>query len=219
MLRFVHAAQPQIFVIRILLLYSTQYYIMKKLILASGSPRRKEFLDKAGLTFEIITSDYVEDMTLSLPPTELVKFLSHGKALPVAKDHPEATVLSADTIVVCNGAILGKPHTEENARKMLRHLSGTEHSVFTGFTVIHIEDNKSHLQAVETKILFKELSDEEIDEYIATGDPLDKAGAYAIQKVGDKFVEKIDGSFSNVVGLPIEEVLAVLRDQFGFENI
>jgi septum formation protein len=190
----------------------------RKLILASGSLRRKELLEKAGLHFEIIISDYEEDMALPLSPDELVKHLSRGKAETVAKEHKDAIVLSADTIVAYDSQILGKPHTEEKAEKMLQLLSGKQHSVFTGFTVMLLEENKIISRAIETKVYFNRLSDDEIKKYVATGDPLEKAGAYAIQKIGEAFVEKIEGDYNNVVGLPIDDVLAVLRGDFGLES-
>jgi septum formation protein len=188
----------------------------KKLILASGSPRRKELLERAGLSFDVIPSGYEEDMNLALPPIELVKHLSRGKAEEVAKRHLNAVVLSADTIVAYGDLVLGKPHTPERAKEMLQLLSGKAHSVFTGYTIIRGKDNKVVSRAVETKVYCKELSEREIDEYIETGDPLDKAGAYAIQKFGATVVEKIEGDYDNVVGLPVGEVIKVLRDEFGF---
>ncbi|MCK9351823.1 MAG: Maf family protein [Candidatus Paceibacterota bacterium] len=188
----------------------------KKLILASGSPRRKELLEKAGFLFEVVVSEYEEDMTLQLSPTELVKHLSYGKAETVANTHPDAIVLSADTIVVLDGTVLGKPHTGERAKEMLRMLSGKQHSVWTGFTIILKSEEKSISRAVESKVIFKDLSDKEIEEYIATGEPLEKAGAYAIQMLGQKFVEKTDGDIPNIIGLPIDEVQQELRKNFGF---
>ena len=188
----------------------------KKIILASGSPRRKELLEKAGVSFEVVVSEYEEDMTLPLPPDELVKYLSHEKAETVAKTHTDAIVISADTIVVYGDIVLGKPHTEERAREMLRLLSGKQHSVFTGFTIILEDEKKTISRAVESKVFFKNLSDEEINEYIATGEPLEKAGAYAVQMLGQKFVEKIEGDIPNIIGLPITEVIKELQENFGF---
>jgi septum formation protein len=188
----------------------------RKLILASGSPRRKELLSKIGIPFEIIVSDYEEDMTLPFSPDELVKHLSRGKAESVAKMHRDAVVLSADTIVAYGATVLGKPHTPERTREMLRLLSGKPHSVFTGFTVILEEEGKNISRAVETKVYFKTLSDKDIEEYIATGEPLEKAGAYAVQLIGQKFIEKVEGDISNVIGLPVDDVEKILREEFGF---
>jgi len=188
----------------------------KKIILASGSPRRKELLEKAGISFEVLVSEYEEDMTLPLSPGELVKYLSRGKAETVAKKHTGAIIISADTIVVYRDTVLGKPHTENRAREMLRLLSGKQHSVFTGFTIILKDEEKIISRAVESKVFFKTLSEEEINEYILTGEPLEKAGAYAVQMLGQKFIQKIEGDIPNIIGLPITEILKELQENFDF---
>jgi septum formation protein len=188
----------------------------KKIILASGSPRRKELLEKAGISFEVLVSEYEEDMTLPLSPGELVKYLSRGKAETVAKKHTGAIIISADTIVVYRDIVLGKPHTENRAREMLRLLSGKQHSVFTGFTIILKDEEKIISRAVESKVFFKTLSEEEINEYILTGEPLEKAGAYAVQMLGQKFIQKIEGDIPNIIGLPITEILKELQENFDF---
>jgi septum formation protein len=185
---------------------------MRKIILASTSPRRKELLEKTGLNFDIATSDYEEDMTLSLAPKELVIYLSQGKAQAIAGKYPDAIIIAADTIVVYKGAILGKPHTDEKARDMLNILSGNVHSVITSFTVLDTRDGKIVSQAVESTVYLKQLTKEEIDKYIATKEPLDKAGAYAVQGIGSSLIDRIEGSFSSIVGLPIEEVLETLKE-------
>ena len=183
----------------------------KNLILASASPRRRELLEKAGLQFIVVASNYEEDMTLRLSPPELVKFLSQGKAEAVRAAHPNSLILAADTIVVLGNQILGKPHTPERAKEMLTALSGTNHSIITGFTVLDSGSGKSISDAVETKVMFKKLSERQIDEYIATGEPLDKAGAYAIQLGGARFVERMEGDYANAIGLPVTEVLQALK--------
>jgi len=188
----------------------------RKIILASTSPRRREILLKAGLTFEIVTSDYEEDMSQPLPPAELVKNLSAGKASSVAARHRDAVVIGADTVVVLNGEILGKPKTPERAKEMLKKLSGRAHSVFTGFAVRCDADGKCAVEAVETKVHFRKLSDRDIEEYVASGEPLDKAGAYGIQGLAAAFIERIEGDYHNVVGLPLEALLRVLK-KFGIE--
>ncbi len=190
---------------------------MKKIILASTSPRRKELLAKTGLVFEVVASNYEEDMTLSLNPHELAKYLSRGKAEAVSKEHSNAVIIAADTFAVFGGKILGKPHTPEKAKETLTMLSSSVHSIITGFTVLDITGNKSISHTVETKVYFRTLIDEEIDQYVATGEPLDKGGAYGIQGLGSKLVDKIEGSYSNVVGLPVEEVMMVLKE-FGIEQ-
>ena len=185
---------------------------MRSLILASGSPRRREILQNAGFEFDVVPSEYVEDLTLDMPPLELAKHLSAGKAWDVARNHSDSVVLAADTFIAFDGRILGKPDTPEDAWEMLSMLSGMTHSVITGFTVIQYSNIVS--RAVETRVTFRELSEGDIEGYIATGEPLDKAGAYAIQGIGEHLVQSIDGDYLNVVGLPLEEVTEVLR-QFG----
>lgn len=186
--------------------------IVGKLVLASSSLTRKNLLTEAGLDFEIDLSNYEENMTLPMSPKDLVVHLSKGKAEDVAKRHKKGVVLGADTIIVYQNKILGKPHTPERAKEMLKMLSGKQHSAITGFTIINTENNNIISKAVETKVFFKELSEQEINEYIATGEPLNKAGAYAILESGANFVEKIEGSKTNVAGLPMEEVMETLKD-------
>ncbi|MEX2008208.1 MAG: Maf family protein [Candidatus Spechtbacterales bacterium] len=185
---------------------------MKELILASGSPRRKELLEQAGFSFQVEPSDFEEDMTLEIPPAELAQELSRGKAEAVARNNADAVVLGADTFIVFEGTLLGKPHTEEEAVRTLQRLNGTSHTVITGFTVIEAARDKRVSRAVETTVYFCNLSEEEIGTYVQTHEPLDKAGAYAIQGRGAIFVEKIEGDFYNVVGLPLCEVARVLKD-------
>jgi septum formation protein len=184
----------------------------RKIILASTSPRRKELLAEAGIEFEAVASDYEEDMTLPLPTAELVKHLSRGKAQAVANKYPEAIIIGADTIVVYERKMIGKPHTAEKARETLTMLNGMQHSIITGFTIIDTKIGKSISEAVETKVYFKKMSDAEIDAYIATGEPLDKAGAYGIQARGKMLVDHIEGDFNNVVGLPVTEICKKLRE-------
>ena len=183
----------------------------RRIILASTSPRRKDLLEKAGLTFEVVGSDYEEDMMLARAPAELAKHLSRGKAEAVAKKYADALVIGADTFVVYEGSLLGKPHTPEKAKEMLEMLSGTMHTAITGFTIIDTKDGESISEAVETKLYLKELTEQEIDEYIATGEPLDKAGAYGIQGVGQTLVAHIEGDYDNVIGLPVTAVLEALK--------
>lgn len=185
-----------------------------KIILASGSPRRKEILEKMGVEFEVIPSGYEEDMTLPLSPEELVKKLAHGKAEEVARKFPEAIIIGADTIVVSDGKVLGKPHTKEAAVKMLTELSGKTHGLVTGLAIIHFAGKCVIREAVPAKISFKILTAETIREYVETGEPLDKAGAYAVQGLGGKLIEKIEGDYWSVVGLPAR-VLAEHLGTFG----
>ena len=185
---------------------------MKKLILASSSITRKQLLTEAGLVFEIDASSYEEDMSLKLSPGELAMHLSLGKVEEIAKKHERAVVIGADTFVAYQGQLLGKPHTRDKAKEMLKMLSGNQHVVITGFTIIDTEHNKKYSSAVETKVFFRDLSEKEIDDYIATGEPLNKAGSYGVLENGWKFIEKIVGSRSNIAGFPMDEVVEALKD-------
>jgi len=187
------------------------------LILASTSPRRKDLLSQIGLTFTIVPSDFEEDMSLPLSPDMLTMHLSKEKALAVAKDYPDAVIIGADTVVAIDGAVLGKAHTKEDAQRMLSILSGKTHQVITGLTVIiPAGESPTGVQIIESvasinDVTFKPLAGEEIEWYIQTGEPLEKAGAYGIQGLGAMFVEKIEGSYSGIVGLPLEILYEIFR--------
>lgn len=185
---------------------------MKKIILASTSPERKKLLEKAGLIFEVVPSDYEEDMTLDMSPEDLVKFLSKGKGEAVVGKVGDAIIISADTVVLFNNIIIGKPHTEERAFATLRTLSGETHSVFTGFTLIDTKSGNFISKVVETKVTFKELSDEMINEYIENGKPFNYAGSYTLGDIFDKFIETIEGDYNNILGLPVDEVMETLKE-------
>lgn len=186
--------------------------IMKALILASSSPWRKRALQKAGLSFEVVPSDFEEDMTLPFLPEKLAIHLSQGKARAVAKNIEKGSVvLGADTLVSFAGQLYGKPHTVERAREMLRELSGNTHSTITGFTIIDTASGKEYTQSVETRVTFKPLSEEDINAYLALDEPLHCAASYAIEKNGKQIIARIQGSESNVSGLPIEEVSVALK--------
>ncbi len=174
-----------------------------KLVLASKSPRRSEILKNAGVEFTVRTADADETIKDGTPPDEAVVFLAARKAMAVPRSEDE-TVLGADTIVVLNGKILGKPRDREDAFNMLRALSGRVHSVFTG--VCAIGNGVSITFAEETKVEFYPLTDEEIYTYINTNEPYDKAGAYGIQGIASKFIRGIEGDYFNVVGLPVSAV-------------
>jgi len=185
---------------------------MKKIILASASPRRKELLEKIGLKFEVEPSNYAEDMRSKLSPDELARAISLEKARVVARKHKNAIVIAADTFIVFRGKIMGKPNTEAEARKMLMTLRGKSHSVITGFTILDTEENKVLTKSVETVIHIKKLTLEEIDAYVKSKEPLDKAGAYAIQGLGSVIVERIEGDYFNVMGLPLSALAEGLKE-------
>ena len=189
---------------------------MKKIILASASPRRKEILKVTGLDFIVCASNYEEDFNLSLKPRELARFLSRIKAEAVAHKYDKSIIIAADTFIVLKNRLLGKPHTEKEAEKMLKMLNGKEHSVITGFTIMDTGTSKMLSKSVETKVHFKKLSGEEISAYVRSKEPLDKAGAYAIQGLGAVFIKKIDGDFFNVMGLPLYAVTESLK-KFGVD--
>lgn len=184
---------------------------LKTLVLASGSPRRKQLLERAGLSFRVVESRYQEDLSLDLRPHELARALSRGKAKEVARRVTNAVVIAADTILVLDQKILGKPRSREEAAIMLGELSGRVHSVITGFTVMDSDTGKEVSESVETRVWFKSLTEDDIRSYVNTGEPLDKAGAYAIQGKGASLVETIEGDYHNVVGLPLNAVLQVLK--------
>ena len=179
------------------------------LILASGSPRRKEILDMMGLTYSVDVSEV--DETFDGPADETVLELSKRKAQAVAKRHENALILAADTLVFCEKA-LGKPGTRESAAVMLRSLSGNWHNVYTGMTLIDTRSGRTYQKVDCTRVHFVKMTEEEILAYAASDEPLDKAGAYAIQGIGGMFVDRIEGSYSNVVGLSMTALRDLLHE-------
>ena len=185
------------------------------LVLASASPRRKHLLEQIGLTFTVHPNPAEEVIPEGIPPTEIVEQLAWEKAEPIARMHPEALTLGADTIVVLDGDVLGKPSDAAEARTMLRRLSGRTHTVYTGIALLHPATTKSAVAHESTKVTFAPLSDEEIAAYVATGSPLDKAGAYGIQDdTGALFIPCIEGDYFTVMGLPLHRLYRLLRDEF-----
>jgi len=184
---------------------------MKQIILASTSPRRREILEKTRIKFKVVASDYEEDMNLKLNPKELAKELSCGKARAVIKKYKNAIIIGADTFVVLNNKLLGKPHTTEEAKKMLRKVSGKTLSIISGLTVIDSSNGKKISKATETKVYIKKLTTSEIDDYVASKEPLDKAGAFAIQDLGSTFIKRIEGDYLNAIGLSLYELAKVLN--------
>jgi septum formation protein len=181
-----------------------------ELILASQSPRRKYLLEQAGLRFSIVPSPFDESAVAPCEPALYVQYLAEGKADEVATRHPDAWVIGADTIVAAEDHLLGKPASRTAARRMLGRLSGKTHQVYTGYCICRQRDNAKFVGVAQTDVTFKNLSEKEIEWYIQTGEPFDKAGAYAIQGMGTFLVRRINGSYSNVVGLPVCEVIEIL---------
>ena len=184
------------------------------IILASKSPRRRALLEQMGVRdFRIVTPDIDEHMDRDLPPAELVRQISLEKAQAVAAQaDPNTVVIAADTVVALDGVVLGKPAGKEEAFRMLSLLSGNRHQVYTGLTVLRGEQVFSQWE--ETAVTFRSLTAEEIEAYIATGEPMDKAGAYGVQGLGALLVERLDGDFFNVMGLPVLRLSRML-ERFG----
>ncbi len=176
------------------------------LILASASPRRADLLRQLKLEFEVVPSDAKEVYDEHLSPQELCQLNAHRKARAVAKKIPDALVLGADTLVFLDRQIFGKPADLAEAKKMLLQLQGRTHQVVTGVSLIQLRAHRERVFAISTDVTFRPLTPGQIDEYLYGINPLDKAGAYAIQENGELIVAEISGSFSNVVGLPIERV-------------
>jgi septum formation protein len=176
------------------------------LILASASPRRAELLRQLGWHFQVVASEASEFAHEHLSPLELCQFNAHRKARAVAKKFPDALVLAADTLVFLDEEILGKPASFAEAQRMMEQLQGRIHQVVTGVVLIHLRAHRERVFAVSTDVCFRVLTAGQIQNYFAKVNPLDKAGAYAIQEHGDLIVEEISGSYSNVVGLPVERL-------------
>ncbi len=177
-------------------------------MLASRSPRRRELLARLGLEFEVCPATGEEKAPGREEPPAYALRLARAKAKEVFEKNAGKAVLAADTIVVCEGEILGKPKDASDAYRMLKLLSGRVHQVFTAYVIL--KDGETRERVVETKVFFKVLEEEEIAAYLATGEPWDKAGAYAIQGIASYMVERVEGSVTNVIGLPLTEVVADL---------
>ncbi|OGP63590.1 MAG: septum formation protein Maf [Deltaproteobacteria bacterium RBG_13_53_10] len=182
-----------------------------RLILASKSPRRCELLKRIGLDFDVIPSRVDEgDLVQGESPREHVLRLSEAKAFEVGNPYPDYWVIGADTVVSVDGTVLGKPKDREEAMEMLHQLSGKEHTVLTGFSVNHVGKGKKDREAVQTSVKVKPLTEAEMKWYVQTGEPFDKAGGYGIQGIGSFMIESIRGSYTNVVGLPVCELIQML---------
>lgn len=182
----------------------------RHLVLASASPRRRALLEGMGCAFEICASDV--DERVQGAPEEMVAVLSRRKARAVAQERPDALVLAADTLVAIDGEALGKPLNEADAARMLRLLSARAHDVFTGICLIDGPTGRERVHVERTAVAFRAISEEEIAAYIASGEPMDKAGAYGIQGDAGAFVEGIEGSFENVMGLPVQALERILKE-------
>ena len=180
------------------------------LILASASPRRKHFLEELGLVFDIQPAKVDEQPLLHESPEQFVLRIATEKACKTALNFPEAWILGADTVVILDHEILGKPTDANDAQKLLLKLAGREHEVLTGFCLMNERNNSQLTKSVTTQVKFTDLSEEIAAAYVDTGEPLDKAGAYGIQGIGGFLIEEINGSYSNVVGLPLAKVVGEL---------
>ena len=184
---------------------------MRKLILASASPRRREILEKMQIPFVVSVSDYEEDMSLPLKPRDLVRRFALGKAEAVAIKYKDAVIIGADTVIEWKGKVIGKPYTAERAREILKQLSNKKHIVHTGYCVIDTLSGKRRVGSVETKVTFRKLSSAEINAYVVTKEPLLAAGAYMVQGRAASFVTRIEGDYFNIVGFPIATIVPILE--------
>lgn len=185
------------------------------LILASQSPRRQRLLERLGLEFTVQVSPAEEVIPADASPENIVQVLARQKADPVADQHPKALVLAADTVVAIDGQILGKPSSGAEAAETLQRLSDNTHTVYTGIALIHRQSNRSVAAVEGTDVTFGPLDRAEIEAYVATGSPMDKAGSYGIQDdLGALFVDGIRGDYYNVVGLPLRRLYLLLRAEF-----
>jgi septum formation protein len=189
-----------------------------RLVLASASPRRSQLMQEIGLKFDVIPSQVAEGGISAGRPEELVMLLAHAKAADVAKRLKAGIVIGADTIVVADGQVLGKPVDSADAAKMLRALSGREHQVYSGVALIDAGSGRSLTDYEVTAVRFRQLSEASIERYVATGEPMDKAGAYAIQGLGSLLVTGIRGDYNCVVGLPLGK-LAIMLSEFGVDTL
>jgi len=194
-----------------LLLLAPKASMRNILVLASSSPRRHELLRAAGIPFQVHPSHVLEDQNPGELPLDYVLRLAQEKAMTVAQQFPGQPVLGADTIVLVDQEVLGKPRDREDAARMLRLLSGRKHQVITAVCLVPAENRQIDTRSCTTQVAFRKLNEEEIQQYIAGGEPMDKAGAYAIQGGAARWIDGIDGEYSNVVGLPLPLVTEMLR--------
>jgi septum formation protein len=189
---------------------------LPSVILASASPRRSELLRQLGVDFEVIPSRAPESESEHLSPGELCSLNAYRKARLISKHHPDALVIGMDTVVALESKVLGKPRDMDEAFQMMRWLQGQTHRVLTGVCMIHLRTHKQKIFVEQTVVTFRPLNEDQIRNYYQHVNPLDKAGAYAIQENGDQIVANVQGSYTNVVGLPIERLQAELNE---FESV
>lgn len=184
------------------------------LILASTSLPRQKLLQDARFVFAVEASDYEEIMDPTLPPNELAEKLALGKAQAVAHKHPneKVIIIAADSFVIFKGEYLGKPQTPQKAREVLHKIQASQHEIITGYVVLDTRDGKTFQGHDLVQVTMSPMSETEIARYVATGEPLSKAGGYAVQGIGQCFIEKIEGNLSTVIGLPIRKIYEILRD-------
>lgn len=184
--------------------------------MASTSPRRQEILKSLGVPFEVVASNYEEDMTLKMSPSDLVIYLACGKAQEVARRIEDSLVIGADTAVVYNENVIGKPKNESEAKKTLQNLSGGTHSVLSGVSIVDSSNGRHTEFFAQTQVTFRTLTEYEIDSYIVREDVLSLAGSFAVQKLGALFIKKIEGDYTNVVGLPVALLYTHMKE-FGVD--
>ena len=187
----------------------------KNIILASNSPRRKQLLKMAGIRFTVLPSDVPEMVPEFVTDEKRAQCLAELKASYTSVFHPKDLIIGADTTVICEGRLMGKPATREEAKEMLRFLSGKVHTVYTGVCLIYSDEEDADCFTSETKVEFYPLTDKQIEDYVASGEPMDKAGAYGIQGLGSTLVKRIEGDYYTVVGLPIAEVVRRIKEHEG----
>ncbi len=185
--------------------------MQRKIILASRSERRKSLLKQIGLDFEIRESEYEEDMTANDNPYELAKFLALKKAEDVARHYDDAIIIGADTFVIFEGKFIGKPKDKEDAKKTLRKLSGIKHEIISGLAIIDTKNKTIFNDYGKAEVEFRNLTQEEIDDYVATEEPLLMAGSYGLMNKAAGLIENINGDFYSIIGLPLNKVFIELR--------
>lgn len=187
---------------------------MRKIILASQSLWRKKILEKTGLSFKVVVSNFEEDLGLKLSPEKLARAMARGKAEAVAAKRRDALIIAADTFIIFGKELLGKPHTPKRAMRMLTMLNGRWHKIITGFVILDAKTGKRVERSVTTKVHLRKADKKEIENYVKTGEPLQVAGGYAIQGRAGALIDKIEGDYWNIVGLPLSALVVELK-KFG----